>query len=236
MVIKMKNNLLRQTLEEIPNMEIIKASELYINKINGLMGEAAYYKALERLVKEHYLEKIAKGIYTKPEKSSYGLLLPTEENIVVEYTERGRGLVVGYRMYNELNISTQIAKSTKIYSKAINQATKTIGNVKIEKHLNDYNNETCAAISMFEILKNYYTIQEFNYNGFLELIKKFVENYKESVVNYVIDNYKYPKSSIAFLRNILNHFGVENKLDIHLSELSKYQYPTMEEIYELARI
>ena len=45
---------------------------------------------------------------------------------------------------------------------------------------------------------------------------------------------RYQKKTISFLRNILNHYGVENNLNKYLSALSEYKHPTMEEIYETA--
>ena len=47
---------------------------------------------------------------------------------------------------------------------------------------------------------------------------------------------KFKKSTIAFQREVLNYYGIRNCLDRHLSAMSKYKHPKMEEIYEAARI
>ena len=47
---------------------------------------------------------------------------------------------------------------------------------------------------------------------------------------------KYKKSTIAFMREILNHYQIKNNLDEYLPSLSEYKYPRMEEIYEITRV
>ena len=42
--------------------------------------------------------------------------------------------------------------------------------------------------------------------------------------------------TISFLREILRYYEVTNNLDRHLSALSTYKHPRMEEIYEIARV
>ncbi len=44
----------------------------------------------------------------------------------------------------------------------------------------------------------------------------------------------YPKPTVAFLREVLNYYHVPNSLSKHLSALSNYRIPRMEELYEAA--
>jgi hypothetical protein len=91
----------------------------------------------------------------------YGLILPSESSIIAEYVNENKGIVVDYALYNKLNISTQVSKRFKIYSNAITQRAKTIGNIYIERKSLEFTEEVCAVIELLEVLSNYYSIQDF---------------------------------------------------------------------------
>ena len=220
----------------MPANTLFEASTMYRQKFNKQMNEMAFYKALERLTKEQILVKVAKGLYARPLVSEYGVIKPTQEQIIEAYVRENRGMIVGYALYNRLNISTQISKNILVYSNAIQGNTKTIGNVNIERKNIIFTSENCNTIAVLEVLENYYTIQDINYHAFIALCEKFAQNYKEQTVNGVLSVFKYSKSTIDFLRNILNYYEVENNLSERLSALSAYKHPEMEEIYELARV
>lgn len=233
----MKNNAaLKTEVNLLPANTLFEASTMYRQKFNKQMNEMAFYKALERLTKEQILVKVAKGLYARPLVSEYGVIKPTQEQIIEAYVRENRGMIVGYALYNRLNISTQISKNILVYSNAIQGNTKTIGNVSIERKNIIFTSENCNTIAVLEVLENYYTIQDINYHGLIALCEKFVQNYNEQTVNSVLSVFKYSKSTIDFLRNILTYYEVENNLSERLSALSTYKHPEMEEIYELARV
>ena len=232
----MKKNELTTELEKIPELQVFEASKLYNQNFNHEMSEAAYYKALERLTKEGCLAKISKGLYCRPKKTKYGMVLPSEQSIVSEYIKGNSGVVVGYSLYNALHLSTQIAKNINIYSNAINQKIKTVGNIQIERSSLEFNEDISRAVEFLDVLSNFHVIQDLNYNSFIRYCLRYVETYNESVIEIVLENMNYSKSTIAFLRNILSYYGISNSLSKYLSALSTYKYPEMEEIYELARI
>src|SRR6185369_11858924 len=63
--------------------------------------DAAYFKALSRMVKAGKLVRLGKGKYYKPKNSRFGALRPTETVIVKTLTQRG-GKTVGYLTGNAL--------------------------------------------------------------------------------------------------------------------------------------
>ena len=91
-------------------------------------------------------------------------------------------------------------------------------------------------IHSLEVLQNYYNIQDINNLSFRKFTKKIADCYDEEIFKKVISAISYKKSTIAFLREILNFYDVKNNLNIYLSSLSEYKYPRMEEIYEITRV
>ena len=65
-----------------PN-ELILASNLFNNKLDGTVCEATYYKTLERMSKAGKLNKAAKGVYYLPKNSRFGPVPLSEEDIIL---------------------------------------------------------------------------------------------------------------------------------------------------------
>ena len=112
--------------------ELIFASKLYMQQLSSDVTESAYYKTLERLCKAGELCKIAKGTYYRPKASKYGVVPPSQKEIVSAFTEPDKGTVVGYSLYNNLKLTTQVSKTVEVFSSALEQQTKNIGNVLLQ--------------------------------------------------------------------------------------------------------
>ena len=230
------NNIIKNTLSNFKENELIFASILYKTKLYNQVSEAAFYKTLERMCKSGELVKIAKGTYHLPKVSKYGIVPPSEKEIICSFTKNGTGTIVGYSLYNALNLTTQVSKSIEIMSSTLENFTKTIRNVVVHQVQIDYTENVKNMIHSLEVLQNYYNIQDINNLSFIKFTKKLADWYDEEIFKKVISAINYKKSTIAFLREILNFYDVKNNLNIYLSSLSEYKYPRMEEIYETTRV
>ena len=121
-----------QIIEEIPQNELIFASKLYSQRLSNTVTESAYYKTLERLCKAGSLCKIAKGTYYRPKTSKYGIVPPSQNEIVSAFTKPDKGTVIGYSLYNNLKLTTQVSKTIEVLSSALDQQTKNISNVLLQ--------------------------------------------------------------------------------------------------------
>jgi hypothetical protein len=80
-------------------------------------SEAAYFKALSRLVKAGKLARIEKGKYYKPLKTRFGTLRPSETELVKTLTQRGDkivGYLTGNVLYNQWGLTTQVPNTLTI--------------------------------------------------------------------------------------------------------------------------
>ena len=83
-------------------------------------------KALERLQKKGTIKKISKGLFYKPQMTVFGELGPDYNGILKKYLYKdGKrvGYITGTEVYNQLNLTTQMAFRTKI---ATNRSRKKI--------------------------------------------------------------------------------------------------------------
>lgn len=229
------NNIIKNTLLNYKENELIFASKLYKTELYNQVSEAAFYKTLERMCKSGKLVKISKGMYHIPKVSKYGIVPPTDKDIISAFTNDGTGTIVGYSLYNTLNLTTQVAKTIEVLSSSLESFTKTIRNIVIRQVKIDYTENVMNMIHVLEVLQNYYNIQDINTVSFIVFTKELINWYDEEIFKKVIETINYKKSTIAFLREILNFYGVKNNLNIYLSSMSEYKYPRMEEIYEIAR-
>lgn len=220
-------------IEKQETGSLIEARRLYYMN-RGELSEAAFFKSLERMCKEEKIVRVANGIYFKPNRSKYGIVPVSETDIVDYYTRDLSGIVIGYKLYNRVGISTQISKRTEVFSNIVIGDKKTIQNVTIRKLEFEFDKDSIPIIETLEILQNYSNIEDLNNTALSRYLLDFSVKYNDKAAAHVLTNIKYKKSTIAFLEACLNYMGIENTLKDFLSALSVYKIPSMEEIYEAA--
>lgn len=226
--------IITQTMEQFPENELIFASKLYADQLCKVVSEEAYYQTLGRMCKVGSLCRIARGTYYRPKVSKYGIVPPSQKEIIAAFTEPDKGTVVGYSLYNSLKLTTQVGKTVEVLSSRMEQQTKTISNVFLQFCDLVYTPEVKRTLHVLEVLQNFSEIQDLNYRQFLSFCEKFAHEYDASALERVIQKMRYQKRTLSFLRSVLNYYGVQNDLSKYLSALSVYKHPRMEEIYEAA--
>lgn len=213
-----------------PENKLLEASALYSQSFSTI-PEMTYYKTLERMCKKGFLVHLTKGLYYRPKNTRFGTVPISEKDIVDHYIKDNQGIVVGYRLYNQKGLTTQISKRVEILSSAVPGKKKNIHNVYVMNISISLTPETIPIIETLEILQNYKSIEDINNTALAAYMKKFARQYSDEDTVYVLKNRKYKKSTIAFLESFLNHFQVKNSLNQFLSSLSSYNIPDMKEFY-----
>ena len=139
-------------------------------------------------------------------------------------------------MYNSLNLTNQISKTVTVLSSALDGLTKTIRNVFIEQMPIEFSDKIKKTIHGLDVLQNFNTIQDLNLSAFVKFSKELAESFNEEAFQEIISIKSYKKATISFFHDILNFYNVKNGLDKHLSSLSEYKHPKMEDLYEITRI
>ena len=224
---------LQEYVESCKENTIIEMSSLYHEMFSD-HSEMAFAKAVERMATEGAIVHLSKGLYYKPENSEFGMVPLSDEDIADYYMKDGHGIVIGYRLYNEKGITTQVSKSIVVLSDSLRSEQKKARNVKIIRTSVMLTPSTIPVLETLEILQNYSRIEDLNNKGLILYMERFASSYSDSAADDVLKNRKYKKSTIAFLKEFLDYLKVPNSLDKYLSKLSVYKVPGMEEIYENA--
>ena len=219
----------REIIEQIPYNSIFVASELKKSALPKL-PEAIYYKTLERLVQQGKLAHLTKGLYYRPCIENEKIMPMSEDVIVDYYVAENRGLLIGEGLLVEKGIVSGAESRIRILSNRLVENRKNIGNISVEKTDLEFSDNTISVVQTLEILQNIENIGQLNKTRFVAYMRSFAQEYSDEVTEYVLSKRKYKKSTIAFLKELLDWFGIYNSLEEHLSPLSKYKIPTIDEL------
>jgi hypothetical protein len=226
---------IRERVLRHPEQKIINAQQLYTKEFEGF-SELAFYKQLSRLEKEGHLVRVTRGVYCRPKKSRFGPIATSEKQIIEYFlgAKHRNGVIVGYRMYNNYGLTTQISKKTNLYSNIVDYDVMNIQNVVANKASLSYDEETKKLIELLDILENYQTIEDLNRKSMISLIKSSVKSYSNTKLEKILKVIKFKKSTLASLKNTLDFFDIENNVGEYLNKTSKYKTFNMEVLHDTA--
>ncbi len=225
------NSAVTKEINQFAPNEIIVARKLYQEKLS-FVPEATYFKVLERIMKDNKLARISKGVYCRPKATRFGVVAGNESETIRHYIGEGNkfGMVVGYKLYNKYGLTTQISRTTEIYSSLISEKKKVIENITIKQINLPLDQSKIRVIEALEIMQNYKKIEDINSAGFKTYLKMFASRYNNMAALEVLNKMNYQKRTIAFMQMVLAYFGVSNTLSMFLAATSNYKTPKMEEI------
>ena len=223
--------IVENAIKKIPINKIFKASETYI-LLEGIT-ELNYFKILGRMAQKDQIKKASKGCYYRPSKTKYGNKAMSEAEILNKYIRNHKnGFEIGYGLYNELGLTTQIPIKREFVCNTIEGKQKKVNNLYLYKYQIKLNSDSKNTIEFLEVLQNYSKIEDLNNEVFLSYSKNYCVNYEEHIVDEIIARVNYKKSTLAFLKEILDFNQISNKIGKYLSTLSKYNIPNWRDSYE----
>lgn len=210
----------------LQSMKLVVANKLYYEKFHK-MSEGAFFKALERLVNQGFLIRVAKGLYIKSEEQLDKVQM---EQAVLDYffgENNDNGMYTGYRLYMKYAITDADDGKIELYSNAVNKDSINIGRIHIRRVSIELSYDKTKILEALEIFQNYRRIKDLNKHHFARYARNFALSYKDDIATYVIDNVKYKKNTIAFMKKVLDMYKIDNTLGQYLSYASKYNIPTV---------
>lgn len=226
--------IIKNELKKFQVEELIFASSLYRKRLEGRVNELTYYKCLERLVADGTLSKAARGVYYFPYEDQFGRVRIDIDKIGQSLTADQSGMPVGYALYNQLGLTPQVPAKKEFLTSRIDGDTKQIGKCTAYRLNVKFDKQTVDILSSLEVLEHYKEIPDLDEGAFMEFTKTVASSFDEKALGRLLKKRRYKKSTIAFLRNVLNFYHIKNELNEYLSELSIYDIPKMEDIYESA--
>lgn len=220
---------IRNIIMEMPCNQIFVAHDLKKESFPQL-SEAAFYKTIERMVKQNQLAHLAKGLYYRPVMDENDIVPISDEAIVDYYISDNCGAMIGEGLFIEKRIASGFEKRISLLSNKLSESKKRIGEIEVHRTDLELNEETISVIQTLELLQNYNKVPNINKKEFIAYMHDFVDEYSDEVTEYVLSKCKYKKSTIAFLARILDWYGLAHSMHDYLSPLSDYKIPTIDEL------
>ena len=97
-------------IEKIAPGQIIQLKDFNLPSDNRM----AMAKELSRLVRKGILNRLEKGKYFKPRKTTFGILKPSENEIIKTILVSSKGYLSGVGAFNSLGLTSQISNTIEI--------------------------------------------------------------------------------------------------------------------------
>lgn len=223
---KYRDKLIRY-FEDTPQGAVIVANDMYENGFTR-MSHDAFFRAVERLCEDGIIIRAGKGMYIKSEDKDKSI-----EELLLNYffgENNDNGLFIGYRLYNKYQISSYDDGRIELYSNVIRSRTCEVGSISVRRPGVELDFENAKIIEALEIMQNYYNIEQLNKHRFARYAKQFAIGYSDVAAVHVLEHMKYKKSTIAFMKKVLDMYKVGNTLQQYLSYASDYKVPAVQRI------
>lgn len=220
---------------------MVSANRLYEKEFSK-MTEAAFFKTMERLAKDGILRRMGKGLYAAVNvyDSNVGNTEADSQDaegkngeVMLNYffgENNDNGMYIGQKLYVKYGLTDVTSDEIMLYSNIINKATCNIGNIHVKRVDVELTYENTKIIEALEIMQNFDSIEGLNKVRFARFAKQFGKVYNDDAAIYVITHMKYKKSTIAFMKKVLDMYKVPHSLQQFLSYSSKYKVPPVQRI------
>lgn len=213
--------------DNIPEGTVVVANAMYEQGFTR-MSHDAFFRSIERLCEDGYILRAGKGMYIKTSDGDKNI-----EELLLNYffgDNNDSGMFIGYRLYNKYMISSYKGDKIELYSTVIRTRTCELGNIIVKRPEVDLDFENSKVLEALEILQNYHNIENLDKLKFARYAKQFAGSYDDEAAVNVLLHMKYKKSTIAFMKKILDMYKTQNSLQQFLSYASDYKIPAVQRI------
>lgn len=218
---------IRNTIDRFPKGYVFT----YDNFNVEVKNKEALIKALNRMADSGKISKLAKGKFFKPEKSPFGILKPSQEQVVKDLLrENGKtiGYLTGYSIYNQLGLSTQVSNTIQIGKNQTRPKLKR-GRYSISfvKQKNIISKKNIPLLQILDAIKYIKKIPDSDIKTscvrLIAILKKMTLDDKKEMVRQSL---KYPPATRALLGALLEELQEETitkPLKESLNPITKYK-------------
>lgn len=161
-------------------------------------------KIFNRIEEEGIVKTVSKGVY------SIGKKKIDERKILSDYTSNGKGMVVGYSLFNKIGLTLYQDERIVIYTNVIMTKQKSIGNLLLKKVDLIFTDEIIDLVSLLEILDVGFGIRGGDYLTYRNVVELLAKSYTDDNFKQVIGAIRYKYSTIIKLHELLTRLNIKN--------------------------
>ena len=174
---------------------------------DSVFADIAYktlLKIFNRLEDDGIVHTVSKGLY------GVGNKVVNNKRILSQYTKNGKGMVVGYTLFNSIGLTATQEDKIVIFTNAIANKQKTIGNILLKRVDLEFTDEIIDLISLLEIIDVGFSMKGADYLSYKRTVELLVLTYSDENFKKVNDAIRYKYSTIEKLSELLNRLGMRN--------------------------
>ncbi len=137
-------------------------------------------KILNRLEEEGLLSTVSKGVCFIGEKPVDG------ELIFDEYIDDGKGMFVGYQLFNDVGISDYIDYKIEIYTNNIKSKQKSVGQYLLKRVDLEFNDDIVDLVALLEIIDTGYSMNGCDFMVYKKTVDMLLQSYSDSGFEKII--------------------------------------------------
>lgn len=161
-------------------------------------------KILNRLEEESLLSAVSKGVYFIGEK-------PVDEELIFdEYVNDGKGMFVGYQLFNDVGISDYVDCKIEIYTNNIKAKQKSVGQYLLKRVDLEFNDDVIDLIALLEIIDTGYSMKGCDFMSYKKTVDILLQSYSDSGFEKIIKAIRYKYSTIKQLSELLEINSIGN--------------------------
>jgi len=161
-------------------------------------------KILNRLEEEGLLSAVFKGVYFIGEK-------PVDEELIFdEYVDDGKGMFVGYQLFNAVGISDYVDCKIEIYTNNIKSKQKSVGQYFLKKVDLEFDDDTVDLVALLEIIDSGHSMKGCDFMAYKKTVDMLLKTYSDSSFEKIIKAIRYEYSTIKQLSELLEANGIDN--------------------------
>ncbi len=161
-------------------------------------------KIFNRLEDEEIVYTVSKGVY------GTGSNTTKNDDILIQYAQNGKGMIVGYALFNSIGLTIYKDNKIEIYTNAIAGKQKTIGDFLLKRVDLEFTDEIVDLISLLEILDVGFNIEGVDYLSHKRMIELLALTYTDDNFRKVLAAIRYKYSTILKLNELLNGKQIDN--------------------------
>ena len=150
------------------------------------------------------MKTVSKGVY------SIGKKKIDERKILSDYTSNGKGMVVGYALFNKIGLPLYQDERIVIYTNVIATKQKSIGNLLLKRVDLIFTDEIIDLVSLLEILDIGFGIRGGDYLTYRNVVELLAKTYTDDNFKQVIGAIRYKYSTIIKLHELLTRLNIKN--------------------------
>lgn len=161
-------------------------------------------KILNRLEEEGLLKPVSKGVYFIGEK------LVDEELIFEEYVDDGKGMFIGYQLFNDMGISNYVDCKIEIYTNNIKSKQKSVGKYFLKKVDLEFDDDTVDLVALLEIIDTGYSMKGCDFMAYKKTADMLLKSYSDSSFEKIVKAIHYRYSTIKQLIELFEANSIDN--------------------------